>query len=247
MSVAGLIISNPRAKPAEVDIMFPEASCVLVFSILIVILTYYGWKLDCLIRESRVTLQVKVSSPRQIITLTSVIVVLFTTRCLYDAYSSYTHRSISVVGGDTTNSIIKFIAYFLWEITPLFAVAMFFRNIPKTRKVSISRRPIIVPSEGAPYGSINDSSRTRGGGAGGSIGGRNLFENPNRYDMYEDDAYSSYGSPYLSYTSTGTPTYYHPQLTGSIDRYADSPESSYGSSPYPVTASSYDSGHYGHL
>eukprot|EP00126_Sphaerothecum_destruens_P013140 Sdes_comp22484_c0_seq1m20932 len=207
ISFTGLLLSPPTAVPSEKYIMYPQASSVLIFFILILILSYYGWKLDCLLRKSRVTLQVRISSPRHIIILTSVIVFLFSTRCFYDAYSSFTHKTISVVGGDLRENLIKFLAYFSWEITPLLAVMIFFRNIPKTRSISISRRPLPTSSSDPPYGSINDSSRSRPG-----LPTRSLFENPNRYDMHDDDAFSSYGSPYAAYTvGSGTPTYQFPQ------------------------------------
>eukprot|EP01137_Pigoraptor_chileana_P029036 Opistho-2@13706 len=129
-------------------------------------------------RDTKSTpIQVKGTTRLSIVLLTSLILVIFVTRCIYNFVTAFgTHHH--VFGGNTGATIFAFCAFVLWEITPLFAVTFFFRHIPKSRPTQKGvRRPLLSPDPSVPGGEE-----------------RGFFQNPNRYDELDEDAPSGTGT-----------------------------------------------------
>jgi len=188
---------------------------VAIFAILTIVLSYYGFTLSTMIRRQQVQLLASNISAPQIRALTIVMLVVFLSRIAFNLLMVFKSDdfSVVVVGGDEIDASVTFVLFWCWELTPIAAVTFLFRHIPNPR--------------------ANDAGRTSLLTANAALYSNNapgLFQNPNRYDDFEDCVggdRANYGSPSYLY-------YYH--------QSSNSPVSNYGSSfPRLNVATSYES------
>lgn len=165
----------------------------VVFLLLVAVLTHYGVLLAHFIAQheahgaqSVAALAVRGRSRRSILLLTAAILVIFVSRCSFDIVAAFTGYRINADQTDAGQATAAFVVFIVWEIVPALSVIVFFWHIPRSGLPAVAgeRQPLLTPT--------SPSANRDGVEAAGAHGG--LFQNPNRYDMAEDDTVSALGT-----------------------------------------------------
>eukprot|EP00294_Goniomonas_avonlea_P007026 CAMPEP_0114550936 /NCGR_PEP_ID=MMETSP0114-20121206/6338_1 /TAXON_ID=31324 /ORGANISM="Goniomonas sp, Strain m" /LENGTH=249 /DNA_ID=CAMNT_0001735741 /DNA_START=421 /DNA_END=1170 /DNA_ORIENTATION=- len=141
-----------------------------IFLTLTFLLIAYGWRLFNLTNTSYNQL-IRIR-PREIVAITTVIVLIFTTRSI-DDFLSVSSSFRKTVGHPL--AWFDFCCYAFWEITPTMMVLIYFRRIPKTnfnRRQFIPVAPLTFKAKDPPPRPHGLSSR--------------LWDDPQRYDSDEE-------------------------------------------------------------
>jgi len=170
----------------------------LVFLILVTILSWYGWKLNVVIR-STAKHQMLFQVPPMIFVVTFVITLLFISRCIFD-FMNIAGKWVVEIGSsdddDVQDQVTIFVAYFLWEIVPTVLIVLLFWRIPTTHIGGLTRRGRSTMFMLPPSAIKTAPSVSR------------LFNDPQRYDS--DDETTGFlhrGSP-ATYSTPPQPSSY---------------------------------------
>jgi len=184
----------------------------MVFTVLVSVLAFYGVRVAGLMRagKTQISFQPKKSSNLQVISVTAIIFLLFTSRAIFNMLSASQAISLTVSSGLSVNDMLVFVLFVLWEIVPTTLVIILFWRIPSPK-----RSAQLPNTQAVPYkvGMPKEKSRNPLDGAAQTT---SLFDNPQRYDSDEDViSYSpsprffmSSNSPYSPYDINPTPPSY---------------------------------------
>jgi len=124
----------------------------MVFTVLVSVLAFYGVRVAGLMRagKTQISFQPKKSSNLQVISVTAIIFLLFTSRAIFNmlsasqaisltvssVYSLFTHIATPVahvkryLQGLSVNDMLVFVLFVLWEIVPTTLVIILFWRVP---------------------------------------------------------------------------------------------------------------------
>lgn len=199
------------------------------FFMLVFVLAYYGLRVASLMREGKaqISFQPKKSSNVQVVSVTAVIFLLFTTRAIFNVLSAVDTIGFTVESGLELNDLGMFALFFVWEIVPTSLVIILFWRIPSPRR----QQALLPNAQAVPFlvSAVNESSEDRAAYSTDTTVRTSLFDNPQRYDSDEDGLnYSASprfflpaNSPYSPYDTNPTPPSY-----GVLSRGGDSELSS---------------------
>jgi len=148
----------------------------VLFLILMIILTIYGWKAKSSNQLNLQPLIQKANSQTSLIIVTFILFILFCSRSFYDFFTVKSSLSLDSCDFSSANSIYVLLTFFAWEILPILLVLFLFWRIPPSQP-----RNAGFQQNYSQFGAAVNMARPT------QPPNTNIFNNPMRYDSDEEE------------------------------------------------------------
>ena len=136
------VVDKNEANKEDVVAFYYSIFSGVTFGILMLLISYYGWRVFKIRLTRRMRLYHPFASTTVMVGLTFLVFVVFLTRCIYGLLQAAGGHAMSDPVGSRREQyktlpqavdVATFVLLILWELLPTFALVMLFRRIPRTK------------------------------------------------------------------------------------------------------------------